>query len=472
MGEQDNYIHFIGIGGTGMSGLAKIMLACGYRVAGSDLKESSVTNKLAELGATIFQGHHTRNLAAGVNLVVVSSAIPFDNPEIQAAQARSIPIIPRGELLARLMQRQKGIAVAGTHGKTTTTSMISLVLERNHFDPTVIVGGEFPEFKGNAKWGKGEFLVAEADESDGSFLRLRPFIEVVTNIENDHLDYYGSMHRMIDAFKQFINFVPAQGFKILCTDNPYVAQICQENKANALTYGLQGNPDYQLRALSFKGSHSWAEVWCQNSLLGKLVLRVPGKHNLCNALAAVAVGHQLGIKFVDIQRALHAFSGVARRFQLLGQVAGVWVVDDYAHHPTEVKATLEAARQTAPGRVIAIFQPHRYTRTKLLHAQFGPALAGADLMIITGIYPAGEKPLPAVDAGLIVEAAREYYPQNLYYFPDKEKVIPFIKPQLRPGDLVITLGAGDIRQVGWALVQSLNSMPPVWDYGRYFQSNC
>ncbi|GAW92143.1 UDP-N-acetylmuramate--L-alanine ligase [Calderihabitans maritimus] len=457
MQKSNGWIHFVGIGGAGMSGIAKILLELGYQVSGSDLRASDITQRLEKLGARVYIGHRPDNVADNVTRVVVSSAIPVDNPEIQKAKDCGIPVMQRAEMLGWLMQRQKGIAVAGAHGKTTTTSMISLVLERNGLDPTLVVGGEVYDIGCNAKLGRGEYLVAEADESDGSFLKLKPEVAVVTNVENDHLDYYGSFERILEAFTRFVKLVPSHGFALLCTDDRNLNKLASSAGVPCLTYGLKGNPDFQAANVIKNGFETTADILYQGKKIGKVELQIPGVHNIINALAAVAVGMKLGIPFSGIAEALKTFRGVQRRFQLTGEVNGVRVVDDYAHHPTELKATLQAARQTGPRRVIAVFQPHRYTRTKFLHKEFGAAFSKADLVIVNQIYSAGEKPIPGVSAELIVEAIREAG-QNVLYFEHQEDIVDFLAEHHYPGDLILTLGAGNIWKTGVELVKRLQSL--------------
>jgi len=391
-----DWVHFIGIGGAGMSGIAKVLLDLGYKISGSDLNVTETTKRLGKNGATVFTGHKASNVQKGIDVVVVSSAIPEDNDEVKKAQEFNIPVIQRAEMLAKLMENQKAICVAGAHGKTTTTSMIALVLEKNNLDPTVVVGGELNDIGGNAKLGRGEYLVAEADESDGSFLKLLPWATVVTNIEDDHLDHYGTLENIVEAFRQFINLGSPQGFSILCIDNTFVKKLADQIPGKLITYGIQENAQYTAKDIVYEGLLTKAKIYFNDNLLGTLELNVPGKHNISNALAAISIGHQLGIDFQDIKEALKGFKGVQRRFQLIGKVNNVQVVDDYAHHPTEIKATLEAARNSHSGRLIAVFQPHSYTRTKFLAKEFAASFKAADKVILAEIYSAGEKPIPGV----------------------------------------------------------------------------
>jgi len=457
--EIPRHVHFIGIGGAGMSGIAQVLIGMGYRVSGSDLKESTATRRLKLLGAEVYKGH-APEYVGNAGLVVVSSAIPKDNAELKAVKKRGIPLLQRGEMLAWLMEQRVGIAVAGSHGKTTTASMMGLALERNKLDPTIIVGGELNDIGGNAKLGSGKYLVAEADESDGSFLKLRPKIAIVTNIENDHLDYYGNIGRIKEAFRQFIACVPDSGLAVLCLDDEVVAEIVGELKNPFVTYGKKNRKaDYFINNILLDENKSSGEVYYRGRKLGRLELTVPGEHNLLNALAVVAASRFIGLTFSDVADALRYFKGVGRRFQLLGETGGIKVVDDYAHHPSEIKATIKAARQVGAGRLITVFQPHRYTRTSLLYEEFGSAFKGTDLLIINKIYGAGERPIRGVSAALIVDAVKRYgAPPKTIYLEEMEDIVSYLLKTVQPGDLVLTLGAGDIWLAGVKLVERLRSM--------------
>lgn len=452
--ETMENIHFVGIGGVGMSGIAKILLEMGYHVSGSDLKESEITRRLKELGAIIYQGHDRKNLN-GAKVVVVSSAIPKNNPEVIAAQEKQIPVWQRAEMLAKLMQEKRGIAIAGAHGKTTTTSMISMILERSGFDPTIVIGGEVNDIGSNAKLGKGEYLVAEADESDGSMLRLDPTIAVVTNIEDDHLDHYGSLDNIIKAFTEFINKIPPQGFALLCKDNANVQKIMEELQVKTITYALEENADYLAKEIKMDNLSSSFAVWAYGRLLGTITLRVPGLHNIYNALAATAICLEQGVGFEQVKSSLALFSGVQRRFQIIGQIEEIMVVDDYAHHPTEIKVTLQAARDGWQGRIIAVFQPHRYTRTKLLHDEFAKSFSQADIIILNEIYSAGENPIPGITGESLGSAIEKYEEREVALLPTKKEIVEHLVKIVQPGDLVITIGAGDIWMVAQELVQRL-----------------
>lgn len=453
MYEQER-IHFIGIGGAGMSGIAQILLELGgYNISGSDLKTSEITERLVKLGAVVYLGHHENNLDQRVQKVVISSAIPLNNPEVVKAKNLGIAVIQRAEMLNYLMERQKGIAIAGAHGKTTTSSMISLLFDKNNLDPTVVLGGEFNDIGGNAKLGRGEYMIAEADESDGSFLKLHPRITVVTNIEDDHLDFYGTREKIKEAFTEFILKTPEDGFAVVCIDDPGVATIVSkiEGKVKLIKYGFSSQADYVARDLRFEGLKTRFLVEKAGIVLGEVILRIPGKYNVYNALAAVAVGMECGISFVNIAKSLLAFRGVHRRFEKVGEVKGVYIYDDYAHHPSELKATLEAAKLMGAKRVIAIFQPHRFSRTQFLKQEFGNAFQDADLLVMTEIYSAGEKPIQGVSAQLLLEEIERQTGQRAKYIPDKNLIAMQLTEIVQPGDLVLTLGAGDIWSVGVAL---------------------
>ncbi|MCL6479357.1 MAG: UDP-N-acetylmuramate--L-alanine ligase [Peptococcaceae bacterium] len=447
-------VHFIGIGGAGMSGLAKILIELGHRVSGSDLNQTFVTERLKSMGAVCYTGHAAQYVE-GADLVVVSTAIKPDNPELISTMEKEIPLIHRGEMLALLMKRQSGIAVAGAHGKTTTTSMMSMVLERNGIDPTIIIGGELNDIGGNAKLGRGKYLVAEADESDGSFLKLSPQIVIITNIENDHLDYYGTVDRIKDAFRVFLAGVPHDGLAVVCLDDPGVREVIGGYGGPLATYGIQSEEaDYTLKDIYLHGMTSKGEVYHRGRHLGTLVLSIPGRHNLLNALAVVAVGMHLGLEFRAITGALVEFKGAGRRFQLTGECSGIRVVDDYAHHPSEIKATLKAAKQVGAERIITIFQPHRYTRTSLLREEFGTAFLDSDVVIIDDIYSAGEQPINGVSSRLIVEAI-ESNGQEVIYPGSRKGIIDCLVDISRPGDLILTMGAGNIWTTGVELVKAL-----------------
>ncbi|MCR4420031.1 MAG: UDP-N-acetylmuramate--L-alanine ligase [Clostridia bacterium] len=448
--DRASKIHFIGIGGSGMSGLARLALEAGYRVTGSDLKAGDSTAGLEALGARVYRGHHVSYLEADTDLVVYSSAVKPDNPELLEAGRRGLEVISRGEFLARFMEGYRGIAVAGTHGKTTTTAMIATVLKQAGLDPTVVVGGRLVSEGTNAWLGRGEFMVAEADESDGSFLRLRPALAVVTNVEDDHLDHYGRPEALREAFRRFLAQVDSRGRAVVCADDPVLMALASE-QSQVITYGLGGEAFYRAETVELNALGSRSRVYEGGRHLGVLELAVPGRHNVSNALAAVAVTRTLGLSFEVAARALADYAGVARRFQLLGEAAGRLVVDDYAHHPTEIRTTLEAARRLGR-RVVAVFQPHRYTRTGRLFREFASALMPADLVILTDVYGAGETPLPGVHGGLIAEEFRRRQGPPVYYCPERHRLAGLVEELTRPGDLVLTLGAGDITDLGRQLL--------------------
>jgi UDP-N-acetylmuramate--alanine ligase len=454
--EGIHHVHFIGIGGAGMSGIAKVLCELGYRVSGSDLHASETTRRLTDLGADIFIGHR-RGQIGDAQVVVVSTAIPANNEELSEARERGMDIWPRAKMLSAIMSRQKGIAIAGAHGKTTTTSMIAMIMERNGLDPSVVVGGELNDIGGNAKLGKGTYLVAEADESDGSFLNLDPQILVVTNIEDDHLDYYGSLENILAAFRDMMEKVPADGLAVVCADDENIHRIKESLTCQVLTYGVHPEADFQPANIRWKHLGSTYDLLFRGKTLGTVHLTVPGLHNVKNSMAALAVCLQAGIEFTAAVAALEVFHGVHRRFQLMGDVAGIQVFDDYAHHPSEVKATLSAARLEHPGRVIAIFQPHRFTRTKFLQHEFGRAFSDADRVILTDIYSAGEPPIEGIHTRLLEKHIQASGHESVRYIQDMKEIAEILAGELEAGDLVLTLGAGNIWQVGPALVAKLKN---------------
>ncbi len=443
MFKRYQQIHFVGIGGAGMSGIAEVLLTLGYRVTGSDQKRNEAVERLERLGAKVFVGHAASQVE-GAHVVVYSSAVARDNPELQAARQRGIPVIPRAEMLAELMRVKYGIAIAGTHGKTTTTSMVGAVLAEAGFDPTIVVGGRVTALGANARLGQGEFLVAEADESDGSFLKLTPTIAVVTTIDAEHLDYYRDLAAIREAFLSFVNEVPFYGAAVLCADQPEIQALVPRVDRRVVTYGLDGPADLVAAALRLQGLHARFEVLHRGESLGELSLQVPGAHNVANALAATAVGLDLEVPFPVIQRALGAFAGVQRRFQVKGEVGGILVVDDYGHHPAEIRATLAAARRGFDRRLVVVFQPHRYTRTYHLHAEFLTAFEDADVLVITDIYPAGEPPISGVHARVLAEDIAARATREVRYVGDRGELVELLLHTVRPGDLVLVMGAGDI----------------------------
>lgn len=436
-------IHLVGIGGAGMSGIAEVLLARGYRVRGSDLKESETTRRLVAMGAEIAFGHSAENLD-DANVVVISSAVPASNPEVLAAKERGIPVIPRAEMLAELMRMKYGIAVAGTHGKTSTTSLIASVLTAGGIDPTVVVGGKLRSVGSHATLGAGEFFVTEADESDGSFLLLTPTIAVITNIDPEHLSHYGSMERVLEAYTTFANKVPFFGVLVACHDHPTLQDLLPSIRRRVMTYGLSAQADVRAEELEFHGSLATFTVVLRGQPLGRVTLRVPGRHNVLNALASIAVACELEIPFRAIKEGLEDFEGVHRRFEIKGDVDDVLYVDDYGHHPEEIRATLSAAKGGWKRRVVAIFQPHRYSRTQELLEDFARCFNDADVVFVTDIYAAGEKPIEGVSAENLVAAVRRHGHKNVHYLPDPEAELARIEAALEPGDLCLTLGAGNI----------------------------
>jgi UDP-N-acetylmuramate--alanine ligase len=440
-------IHFIGIGGIGMSGIAEVLLNLGYQVSGSDLKESDITQRLAQLGGTISYGHRRENLAE-VDVVVTSTAVRADNPEVLEAHRRLVPVIPRAEMLAELMRLKYGIAIAGTHGKTTTTSMVATVLTHGGIDPTAVIGGRLDAFGSNAKLGQGQFLVAEADESDGSFLKLTPTIAVVTNIDADHLDFYIDLAHIRATFIDFINKVPFYGLAVLCLDDPNIQMLLPEVRKRMVTYGINSQADFSASAIEHHADHTSFTVHYRGEPLGRIGFRMPGRHNVLNALAAVAVGMELDLAFAEIAEGFKDFGGVQRRFQLKGEVDGALVIDDYGHHPAEIKATLAAARAGWQRRIVTVFQPHRYSRTKALFDDFVTAFYQADLVVVMDIYAAGEEPLAGVSAAALAAGIRDHGHRACVHAADRPAVLAHLRTVVQPGDLVITLGAGNVWQVG------------------------
>ncbi len=457
MYQSIKHIYFVGIGGAGMSGIAEVLLNLGYRVSGSDLRLTETTERLQRRGATIFQGHHAEHVT-DVDVVVTSSAVRANNPEVIAARNRTIPVIPRAEMLAELMRLKYGIAVAGAHGKTTTTSLIGVVLDRGGISPTVVIGGKLNTINTNTILGKGDFLVVEADESDGSFLKLSPTIAVITNIDPEHLDYYGTIDEIKRAFTAFANKIPFYGLIILCLDNPHVQDLIPHLEKRFLTYGLTPQADLQAMDISCEGFSMSFTVLYQKEELGRVEIPLPGTHNVLNALAAIAAAREIKIPFPVIQEALKTFGGVQRRFQLKGTFSGINLIDDYGHHPTEIKATLSAAKDIWKGRVVVLFQPHRYTRTRDLYREFLTAFNQADLLLLTDIYPAGEDPLPGVTAEDLYRGIRERGHKHVIYVPRKEEMVDQLMALLEPEDNIITLGAGDISQLGDELMRRLKGL--------------
>jgi UDP-N-acetylmuramate--alanine ligase len=446
------HIHFVGIGGIGMSGIAEVLANLGYQVSGSDLKESAVTERLRSLGITVHLGHESQAIE-GAQVVVISSAVKGDNPEVIAAHGAKIPVIPRGEMLAELMRMKYGIAVAGSHGKTTTTSMVAQLLSQGGIDPTIVIGGKLGTIGSNAKLGKGPFLVAEADESDGSFLLLNPTLAVITNIDREHLDHYKDLEEIQDAFVTFANKIPFYGSVFLCLDDANAAAVRPRLKRQVRTYGTHPQVDIRAREIRQEGFRTYFKVTAHGQDLGAFSLGVPGHHMVLNALAAIGVALELDVKPEVIRASLSSFTGADRRFQLKGEKGGVLVVDDYGHHPTEIAATLAAARAGFPERrIVAAFQPHRYSRTKALLEEFGTAFFLADAVVVTDIYPAGEPPIPGLNGAQVVEALRAHGQKEVHLVNRVEDLPEHLLSLTRPGDLLLTFGAGTITQVGQAFL--------------------
>jgi UDP-N-acetylmuramate--alanine ligase len=455
-------IHFVGIGGIGMSGIAELLANLGYDVSGSDAKRSDVTARLETMGVRVTSGHDAAHVG-DADVVVVSSAIQADNPEVTEARRRNIPVIPRAEMLAELMRLRYGIAIAGAHGKTTTTSMIALVLERAGLDPTAVIGGRLSAFGSNARLGKGDYVVAEADESDRSFLKLSPSIAVVTNVDREHMESYGSWDNLKSAFLEFVNKVPFYGAIVACIDDAVVRELRPSMSRRLITYGLQEDVPSEVygRGLSLEAFGSSCTVMRtepdgRTSHLGALQLRVPGRHNMLNALAAVAVALEVGVPFARIAAALAEFRGAERRFQVRGEAAGVMVVDDYGHHPTEIAAVIAAARAGIDRRVVVVFQPHRYSRTSQLMPEFGAALAAADEVVLTDIYAAGEQPIPGVTVEALTETIRATAGCPVHLVKRLEDLPDAVARLSRSGDLVVTLGAGSIGAVGDQILAAIS----------------
>ena len=457
-------IHFVGIGGIGMCGLAELLRAQGYAVTGSDLAEGPTVARLRGLGVKVAIGHDARHVA-GADVVVVSSAVRAGNPELLEAALRGIPVIPRAEMLAEVMRLKDGIAVAGTHGKTTTTSLLAHVLQVAGLDPTIVVGGRVigageESERSGARLGSGPFLVAEADESDGSFLHLSPVIAVVTNVEAEHLDHHGSVEALEDAFVAFLERLPFWGAAVLCLDDPGVQRLLARASRRRVTYGLLAQADWVASEVQTEGAGMAFAVRRKGEALGRVALPLAGRHNVANALAALAVADEVEVPFAVAARALASFLGVERRFETKGVVAGIRVVDDYGHHPSEVRATLAAARGVHAGRIVVVFQPHRYTRTRDLFEAFSTAFHDADLLVLTEIYAAGEPKLPGVEAAALADAIRARGHKDVRFIPDLERVPDELVPELQSGDLVLTLGAGSVSKLGPHLLERLAETRP------------
>ncbi len=462
--KEETGLHFVGIGGIGMSGIAEVFLNQGYRVSGSDLAESETTRRLAELGAQVSIGHRAENIG-NANVVVVSSAVKSSNPEVQEARRLRVPVIPRAEMLGELMRGKVGIAVAGTHGKTTTTSMLACVLTEAGLDPTIVIGGKVNALGGNAKLGQGRFVVAEADESDGSFLHLPATFGVVTNIDNDHLDHFGSLSAIEEAFIGFVGKLPFYGFVALCADDPGVKRCLSRLTKPYLTYGFAEDSDFYATHLASEGLTSRFEVVHRNGPggqkrdLGEFHLSVPGQHNVLNALATLAISTQLDIPLEKVKKAFREFRGVRRRFDIRWQDSKSqrMIVDDYGHHPTEIAATLSAAQSFWPGRIVSVFQPHRYSRTLHCKDGFLSAFSQSDVVILTDVYAAGEDPIPGVDSGTLAQEIKKlaHPDQTILYAGDLKATQKVVTDLMTSGDLVICMGAGSITKLPDLLISDL-----------------
>ena len=455
MYRKKYHIHFVGIGGIGMSGIAELLLNLGYRVSGSDLKSSDITARLQRLGGRIYGGHAPEQIK-GADVVVISSAVTAENPEVKAARQEAIPVIPRAEMLAELMRLKYSIAVAGAHGKTTTTSIVSAVLDGGGLDPTVVIGGKLKSIGTNARLGEGDFIVAEADESDGSFLKMSPAIAVVTNIDREHLDYYPDMATIQESFLQFINRIPFYGLAVLCLDNEPLQELIPRIEKRTVTYGMTSQADVRANHVEFEGMGSRFTLQYQEEQLGRIRLNLAGIHNVYNAMAAVAVGMELEIPFETIKTVLENLEGVQRRLEIKGEVEDITVVDDYGHHPTEIKATLQAARDAWPNRrIVVVFQPHRYSRTRALFDEFSRSFYQSDVLLVLPIYAAGEPRIEDVDSRSLCEAIRKHGHKDVFYHPDFAAALEALQQAVQAGDVVLTLGAGDIWKLGESLVEAL-----------------
>ena len=455
MYQKNYHIHFVGIGGIGMSGIAELLLGHGYRVSGSDLNTSDITRRLQELGATIHTGHHPDQIQ-GASVIVTSTAISQDNPEVTAAREQGIPIIPRAEMLAELMRIKYAIAISGAHGKTSTTSMVAHILDRAGLDPTVVIGGLLKHLNTNALQGKGDYIVAEADESDGSFLKYTPAIAAVTNIDLEHLDYYTGIEDIKSKFKQFINSVPFYGLAVVCLDNEHIQDILPDIRVRYTTFGLTAQADLRAQDIEFEGRKSLFSVVHQGTALGRIRLNLSGRHNISNALAAIAIALELNIEFSSIKAALEDIDGVKRRLEIKGDTKGILVMDDYGHHPTEVKATLKAIRESRPGRrVVVIFQPHRYSRTQALFDAFTRAFYQSDILIVLPIYAASETPIKGVSSQTLCQGIKAHGHKEVHYVESVDQCLAMLVDTVKPNDLILTLGAGDVYRLGETFVKKL-----------------
>jgi len=456
MYQKKYHIHFVGIGGIGMSGIAELLLNLGYRVSGSDIALSDITRRLEKLGGKIYSGHAAANLK-DVDVVVTSSAIDPANPEVALALEKAIPVIPRAEMLAELMRLKYSIAVAGAHGKTSTTSLVAAILDQGKLDPTVVIGGKLKSIGVNAVLGQGDFIVAEADESDGSFLKFSPAIAVVTNIDKEHLDFYKDLEDIKSVFLDFIHRIPFYGLAVLCLDNEAVQDIIPRIKNRYTTYGLSSQADLQAKNVRFDELQSCFDMYHHGRDLGGICLNMPGIHNIYNSMAAIAVGLELGIRFATIKKALETVQGVQRRLEIKGEIKGATVIDDYGHHPTEIKTTLHALKECWPDRrKVVVFQPHRYTRTQALFDEFTRAFYQSDVLQVMPIYAASEKPIAGVDAAVLCEGIKAHGHKDVHCVNGPEEAVKRLQTLLEPEDVLLTLGAGDVWKIGERVLAGKN----------------
>ena len=449
-------IHFVGIGGIGMSGIAEVLVNLGYHIGGSDVQNSETTARLQKLGAQVVIGHAAENIG-NADVVVTSTAVKANNPEVIEAHRKNIPVIPRAEMLAELLKMKFSVAVSGSHGKTTTTSMISTILARGGLDPTMVIGGKLASIGSNARLGDGEIIVAEADESDGSFLKLSPTIAVITNIDREHLDFYAGITEIKEAFLKFANIVPFYGCTVICSDNINAREIIPLIKRRMITYGIESPADYSAREIKFFKRKTTYNLAYKGTNSGKIELTVPGMFNVYNSLAAIAVARELNLDFATIKKGLQSFSGVQRRLEIKGRVGDITVVDDYGHHPTEIKETLAAMRQVWKDRLIVVFQPHRFTRTKALFDEFTKAFRDVDILIINDIYPASEEPIAGINSAALCEAIRQTGQTHVKYIAQAESTVKYLLKTVKSQDTVLTLGAGSIYKIGENFLKQLKA---------------
>lgn len=452
---KTRHIHFVGIGGSGMSGIAEVLIDLGYVVTGSDVRESATTKHLRDVGATVMIGHDAKNIK-GAQVVVASTAVSAFNPEVRAAEGNRVPVIPRAEMLAELMRLKQGIAIAGAHGKTSTTSMLAAILADSHLDPTIVIGGRVNAFGGGSRSGQGSLLIAEADESDGTFLKLSPSIVVVTNIDREHLDYYKSLDKILEAFALFIEKVPFYGLVVLCSDDPLLRSLLPSLHKRCVTYGMEPHADLVASEVKLEPWSSTFTVHAEQRLVGKFMIPLPGRHYVANALAAIAVSLELEIPVKQISDGLAGFRGVERRLQYIGEKSSVLVLDDYAHHPTEIRATVGAVKESWGRRLVVLFQPHRFSRTRDLLDDFAGSFDGVDVLVITEIYPAGENPIDGVSGTRLVAEIKKTSGVAVSFVAEADAMVEQVLPMLREGDIILTMGAGDIWKVGHSLMGRLS----------------